>query len=171
MRPDTVLETERLRMRRLRADDADALYRVFADPYARRFYPQMEAREQVAAWIDWNLRNYAEHGFGLWALEPRDEPRLIGDCGLTYQEVEGRQQLEIGWHVLASERRKGFATEAARAALAYAVREVAAGLVCSIVRPDNQASCAVAARVHRERREFVKGGRPALLFYTRREGA
>jgi RimJ/RimL family protein N-acetyltransferase len=164
----SVIETERLVLRRFTPADLDALYEVFADPGARRFYPEMVAREKVLAWIEWNLRNYDETGFGLWAMEPRGESRLIGDCGLTWQEVEGRQELEIGWHLLAADRGKGYATEAARACLAYAFRELAPPLVCSIVRPDNAAPCAVAGRVHQERREFVKSGGPATLFFTER---
>jgi RimJ/RimL family protein N-acetyltransferase len=163
-----VIETDRLVLRRFTLADVDALYEVFADPAARRFYPEMVAREKVLAWIEWNLRNYADTGFGLWAMEPRGEPRLIGDCGLTWQEVEGRQELEIGWHLHAAERGKGYATEAARACLAYAFRTLDPPLVCSIVRPDNAASCTVAGRVHRHQRDFVKSGRPALLFFTER---
>jgi len=164
-----VIETARLVLRRYTPADLDALCEVFADAEARRFYPDMVAREKVLGWIEWNLRNYDETGFGLWAMEPRGESRLIGDCGLTYQVVEGRQELELGWHLHAAERGRGYATEAARACLAYAFRELDPPLVCSIVRPDNTASCAVADRVHRDRREFVKSGRPALLFFTERE--
>jgi RimJ/RimL family protein N-acetyltransferase len=163
-----VIETARLVLRRYTPADLDALYEVFADPEARRFYPEMVAREKVLGWIEWNLRNYGETGFGLWAMEPRGEARLIGDCGLTWQEVDGRQELELGYHLLATERGKGYATEAARACLAYAFRKLDPPLVCSIVRPDNIASCAVAGRIHRDRREFLKSGRPALLFFTER---
>jgi len=73
---------------------------VFADPYARRFYPQMADRANVRAWIEWNLRNYAEFGFGLWAMQLKETGQFIGDTGLTYQDVEGRRELEIGYHVM-----------------------------------------------------------------------
>jgi len=161
-----VIETERLSLRRYTLADLDALCEVFSDSYARRFYPEMLARERVLGWIEWNLRNYEETGFGLWAMEPRGETRLIGDCGLTYQEVEGRRELEIGYHLHEGERGKGYATEAARACLAYAFRELDVPLVCSIVAPENTASCAVAGRVHRSRKDFVKAGRPAIFFFT-----
>ena len=57
------------------------------------------------------------YGFGLWALELKTTGASIGDCGLTYQDVEGSPQLEVGYHVMQRERRKGYATEAARACL------------------------------------------------------
>jgi RimJ/RimL family protein N-acetyltransferase len=163
-----ILQTERLRLRAYtQADEAD-LFDVFADPYARRFYPEMEEHAKVWAWIEWNLANYHEFGFGLWAVELKVGDQFVGDCGLTYQDVEGRRELEIGYHVIQRERGKGYATEAARACLEFGFRRTPCETICSIVRPANSASCTVATRVHTARREFMKGGQPAVLFYTTR---
>ena len=163
-----IIETERLRLRRYVPEDAEALYDVFADPYARRFYPRMANRKNIAGWISWNLRVYEAFGFGLWVIEPRDDPRLIGDCGLTYQDVEGAELLEIGYHTHAAERGKGYATEAARAVLTYALNDLGAEFVCSKVHPENTASRAVAGRVHDHRRDYLKAGERRLLYFTER---
>src|SRR3977135_3064125 len=118
---NAVIETTRLRLRPYTRDDIEPLRAVFADAYARRFYPLMSEAERLAGWIESNLANYERYGVGLWALELRGEPgRLIGDCGLTYQDVEGRRELELGWHLLESERGRGYATEAAQACLRFA---------------------------------------------------
>ena len=61
-----VPEADRLRLRPYSLDDERALYEVFADPYARTFYPEMADSHNVRAWIEWNLRNYDEFGFGLF---------------------------------------------------------------------------------------------------------
>src|SRR5215831_19240949 len=66
---EVVPEADRLRMRPYSLDDERALYEVFADPYARTFYPEMADSKNVRAWIEWNIRNYDELGFGLWAVE------------------------------------------------------------------------------------------------------
>lgn len=161
-----IIHTERLRLRRYTPDDADPLFEVFADPYARRFYPRMADRDMVADWIALNLRNYDDFGFGLWAVEPLGEARLIGDCGLTWQPVEGKKLLEIGYHIHAAERGRGFATEAAKAALTHARDRIGANFVCSIVHPDNTASGTVAGRVHSHRREYRNAGEARLLYYT-----
>jgi ribosomal-protein-alanine N-acetyltransferase len=165
---DEVLQTERLRLRAYTAADEAELFDVFADPYARRFYPEMADRSNVRAWIQRNLRNYDEFGFGLWAMELKAEGQFIGDGGLTYQDVEGRRELEIGYHVIERERGRGYATEAARACLNFGFTRTSCESICSIVRPSNTASCALAARIHTARREFTKTGRPALLFHTTR---
>jgi RimJ/RimL family protein N-acetyltransferase len=77
------LQTRRLNFRRHTLADHDAVFELFSDSYARRFYPQMAARDRARDWITWNLDNYERHGFGLWAIEARDDSRFVGDCGLT----------------------------------------------------------------------------------------
>ena len=163
-----VPQSERVRFRRYMLGDADALFHVFADPYARRFYPQMEVPAKVLKWIEWNLDNYERYGFGLWALED-EAGKFLGDCGLTYQEVELRKELEIGYHVIEGERGKGYATEAARACLDYGLTNTPAAMICSIVDPRNAASIAVAARIHTFRRDFLRPNGLRHLFYTLRD--
>ena len=164
-----ILGTERLRLRAYTSADEADLFDVFADPYARRFYPEMEDRGKVRAWIEWNLRNYDEFGLGLWAIELKEGGGLIGDCGLTFQEVEGRRELEVGYHLIERERGNGYATEAARTCLDFGFTRTSCESICSVVRPGNTTSRAVAARIHTARREFTKCGQVALLFNTTRQ--
>lgn len=138
-------------MRELVLDDAPALFEVFSDPAARGLYPAMAERAHVDAWIERNLRRYAEQGFGLWALVLRETGEMVGDCGLTLQELEGRDQLEVGWHVRADLRGRGLATEAGRACLDWGLAETDWPRVISLVHVDNPASAAVARKVHRAR--------------------
>lgn len=162
-------ETDRLFFRPLAYDDEAALYEMFADAYARKFYPQMDQREKVRRWIDWNLENYQRFQFGLWALILKKTGALIGDCGLTYQDVEGREELEVGYHLIEAARGKGYATEAAAACLYFGFRNTGCELICSTVRPDNLASRAVAGRVHHQMRQFQRTDQTLLLFWTTRE--
>jgi RimJ/RimL family protein N-acetyltransferase len=160
--------SDRIRLREYTIADEAELFEVFADPYARMFYPQMADRANVKAWIVWNLRNYDEFGFGLWLMELKAESRVIGDCGLTYQEVSGRPELEVGYHVVERARGRGYATEAARACLDFGFTHTSCETIFSIVKPLNVASCKVAARIHVARREFLNGDTAAVAFYTMR---
>ncbi|MEI5680566.1 MULTISPECIES: GNAT family N-acetyltransferase [unclassified Mesorhizobium] len=162
-------ETERLILREFRADDASDLLTVFADDYARRFYPEMTTEAAAAEWIGRNLERYAEHGFGLWAVIEKSTGRLIGDCGLTWQDAGGQPLLEIGYHIAPDRRCHGFALEAARACLATAFAATSEPEIGSIVAPENSASMSVARRLHRERRSYVNSrGLDRFLFFTRR---
>ena len=161
-----VHQTPRLGMRRYVAEDAEALRPVFADPYAAMFYPAMNTTEALERWINWNLKNYDDYGFGLWALELLDSSLFIGDAGITFQTVEGVRILEIGWHVHPAFRSLGYATEAAQACLAFGFSNLQAHTLSSIVDPANAASIKVATRVHASQREYQGKHGPMLLFGT-----
>jgi RimJ/RimL family protein N-acetyltransferase len=161
--------TERLILREFRADDAADLLTVFADDYARRFYPEMITEAAAAEWIGRNLKRYVEHGFGLWAITEKSSGRLIGDCGPTWQDVGGPSLLEIGYHIAPDRRGHGFALEAARACLATAFASTRESEIGSIVAPENNASKSVARRLHLEMRRYVNArGLDRFLFFTRR---
>jgi RimJ/RimL family protein N-acetyltransferase len=161
--------TDRICLRPYRlADDAEVA-EMFADPRARRFYPDMAGPDKAAGWIQWNLDNYATYGFGLWVIEHREAGSFLGDCRLTYQHVETQRMLEVGYHVQEQHRGRGYATEAGRACIAYAFDELDAPLVCSILDPANTVSLAVAARLHASRRTFTKAdGQRMWLYWSER---
>ena len=116
-----------------------------------------------AGWIEWNRRNYVEHGFGLWVIETHDGG-FVGDCGLTMQEVEGDWMVEVGWHVQAPLRRQGYAAEAA-SAVRTAARDAGVEHLIAIIRPDNVASQGVARKIGLVlEREIHKNGREAMVF-------
>ncbi|WP_454850037.1 GNAT family N-acetyltransferase [Promicromonospora soli] len=107
--------TARLRFREMSDDDLDRMSALLGDPEVMRFYPAPKTRAQAQSWIDWNVRNYAEHGFGLWVVETHDG-EFVGDCGLTWQTVGGERHVEVGYHVRAELQGRGLATELRRRA-------------------------------------------------------
>ena len=141
------IETRRLILRELSLDDLEPLHAVLSDPVAMQHYPKPFDREMTRKWIEWNLDNYAKHGFGLWAVVHREEERLIGDCGLTIQQVDGVGELEIGYHILRSHWGKGYATEGAAACRDYVFKNLKKDRVISWMTPENLASRRVAEKV------------------------
>lgn len=143
---------------------------MFADPQARRFYPDFGEPGRADAWIAWNLDNYAAHGLGLWVIENRDDGSFLGDCGFTFQQVEGEAWLEVGYHLQEPHRGHGYATEAGRACVAYAFDVVGAPRVCSVIHPDNTASIRVASRLHEFDRTFInQKGETTVLYWSLRQ--
>lgn len=144
--------TSRLRFRLLVPEDARETLRFFADPDARRFYPALTDEAAALDRLQRNGELYAEHGFGLWGLELAESGELVGDCGLTLQEVDGIAELEVGWHVRADLRGRGLATEAGRACLEHGFRVTDRDRIISLIHEENAASEAVARKVHARRR-------------------
>jgi len=141
-----VLETPRLALREFVPADADALARVISDPVAMRYFPMRFHRAAVEEWIDRNRRRYEATGHGLWAMELKSSGEMIGDCGITLQEVDGERMLEIGYHLRRDLWGQGLATEAARACREHGFMHLHAAFLISLIRPENEASRRVAER-------------------------
>lgn len=110
-----ILETERLFLREMTMDDFDALYAVLSDAEIMQHYPYTFDEERVRSWIERNMDRYKNDGFGLWAVCLKNTGEMIGDCGLTLQNIEGQILPEIGYHIRRDQQRKGYAKEAATA--------------------------------------------------------
>lgn len=156
---DDVLETDRLRLRPYREDDLDALATMFADPVHMRWYPATFSRADTQAWVDRQLERYRNDGFGLWIAEERDGAGFVGTVGPVRQEVEGRSEVEIGWHVRPGLKGRGYAVEGATAARSWAFERLEVNHVIALIRPQNEPSRRVAEKLgmHVDREVDFKG--------------
>jgi RimJ/RimL family protein N-acetyltransferase len=93
------------------------------------------------------LRSYREHGFGLWAAILKDSDEFAGQCGLVAQEVEGKDEVEIGYLFLRRFWGRGLATEAARACRDHGFDTLGYDRLVSLIDPGNLASRRVAEKV------------------------
>ena len=137
----SVLNTERLRLRQWRDDDRPAFAEMNADPAVARYLPSVLTRAQSDATLDRIVAHFAAHGFGLWAVEVRDGAELIGFTGLARPRFEAHFTpcVEIGWRLRSAAWGRGFATEAAHAALAFGFAQGLSEIV-SFTVPANQPS-------------------------------
>lgn len=149
MRPMTnkVLETERMVLRRMETADVDDLMGIFSDPVAMRYYPGTKSHQEAEEWVRRIQESYRDHGFGLWVAVLEDSGEFAGQCGLTVQEVRGRDEVEIGYLFLRKFWGRGLATEAARAARDHAFHTLGYERLVSLIDPGNLASRRVAEKV------------------------
>ncbi|GAA1714506.1 GNAT family N-acetyltransferase [Isoptericola hypogeus] len=138
--------TTRLRFREMNPADLDEMAALLGDPVVMAYYPVPKTRQEAAAWIAWSRECYTEHGHGLWLIETYDGD-FVGDCGLTWQQVNGAPRLEVGYHVRTARQGLGYATEAAAACRDFARDVLGAGELVAIVHPDNVASRRVAEKI------------------------
>jgi ribosomal-protein-alanine N-acetyltransferase len=141
------LETERLVLRPFTMDDVDGIHEVLGDAEIMTYYPAPFTRAKSRQWVEWNLANYRDHGYGLWVLESKETGRLVGDCGLIPQTVDGTREVEVGWHVHRTRQRQGLATEAARECIRHAGAELGLTRMISLIRPENVPSRRVAEKL------------------------
>ena len=167
--PDSILETERLSLREMTRDDLPALRAILQDPVVMTAYEGAFSEAEVEQWLVKQQLRYAHDGFGLWAVLDKVTGKMIGQCGLTMQDANGRQVVEVGYLFRRDHWHRGYATEAARACKRYAFDVLDEDEVFSIIRDNNLASQAVARRNGMEPRGmFVKHYRgvemPHIIF-------
>lgn len=164
--PGFVLETPRLVLRRFVAADAPLVAAIFEDVDARRFYPDMHRLENGERWVRRNLDRYDIDGIGLWAVIEKETGAFAGDAGLMFQPLAGVVEVEVGYHIHAAFRGRGYATEAAAACMARGFELHGFPRIISLVHIDNEASKRVASRIHAQVRDGLHRGMPHLVFST-----
>ena len=121
-------------------NDFEALYAVLADPAVMQHYPYTFDEARVREWIERNMNRYKENGFGLWAVCLNSTGEMIGDCGLTLQNIEGEMLPEIGYHIRADKQHNGYAKEAAVAVRDWAFKNTDYPALYSYCKYTNVAS-------------------------------
>jgi len=143
------LRTDRLRLRRWLPGDRDPFAALNADPRVAEHLPKRLSRKEsdsLAARIE---AHFDEHGFGLWAVEVCGVAPFIGFVGLSVPGFEAHFTpcVEIGWRLGAAHWGYGYATEGARAALAFAFEVLGLEEIISFTVPANARSRRVMERI------------------------
>lgn len=150
------IETRRLILREMMPEDHDALYAVLAGSDIMQHYPYTFDEARVRNWIRRNMERYRVFGFGLWAVCLRSTGEMIGDCGLTMQNIGGTILSEIGYHIAKTHQRQGYAKEAAHAVRDWAFAHTPFKMVFSYIKKANIPSSATArANEMTLRKEFT----------------
>ncbi len=142
-----VIETDRLLLREYTHEDFPTVFEIFSDPETMQHYPRPFDEKRTKNWIEWNLQNYKEYGFGLWAVVLKKTDDFIGDCGLTIQNIDGALLPEIGYHINKKYWQRGFGSEAARAVRDWAFEHTAYDCLYSYMKYTNIGSYSTAIAV------------------------
>jgi RimJ/RimL family protein N-acetyltransferase len=141
------LDTQRLLLRGFREEDLDAYADMCGNAEVMRYVAAGKPLTREESWRNmamivghWQLR-----GYGMWAVEERSSGEMIGRIGCW--KPEGWIDFEIGWTIRQAFWGRGFATEAARAAMDYAFEKLERSHVISLIRPQNIASIRVAQKL------------------------
>jgi RimJ/RimL family protein N-acetyltransferase len=162
---ETVLETERLRLRAFRGEDLDAYASMCADPEVMQYLGTGVTLGRADAWrsIAGILGHWKLLGYGMFAVERRDNGAFIGRVG--FLDPPDWPGFELGWVLGREHWGQGFAQEAARRALAFAFDELRRDRVISLIRPANARSIRVAEALgERLAREIELLGSKALVY-------
>jgi RimJ/RimL family protein N-acetyltransferase len=145
----TDLTTDRLVLRQWKDSDYEPYAALNADPVVMEYFPAVLTRAESDAMVDRVKASLEERGFGLWAVEVRETGRFIGFTGLSVPTFEAPflPGIEIGWRLAKAAWGNGYATEAARAALAHGFGPAGLAEVLSWTASINKPSQRVMERI------------------------
>jgi len=157
-----VIHTQRLLLRQWRDDDLDAFAELNADPEVMRHFPRTLSRAESDTLVARQRTLIAERGWGLWAVDAPEG--FIGFVGLSEPRFEAHftPAVEVGWRLAQRGWRKGYATEAARAAIAYGFGELGLDEIVSFTYVGNVRSRGVMERLGMTRDEADDFEHPLL---------
>jgi len=166
----TVLETERLFLRRFTVDDAPFILTLLNEPSFLRYIGDKQVRNLHDARqyiLNGPVASYERHGFGLCLVELRESHAPIGMCGLLKREE--LPDPDIGFALLPDFWSKGFAFESAAAVLQDAGERLSLERLLAITSLDNEASIKLLERLGFSFEGILKlsPDREPVKFFTR----
>jgi RimJ/RimL family protein N-acetyltransferase len=165
-----LVETKRLKLRGHRLEDFIHCAAIWADPIVTRYIGGKPFSEEET-WA--RFLRYAGHwsllGFGYWAIEEKETGDFVGELGFADFKRDLEPSIkgmpELGWVLASRAHGKGYATEAARAAVAWGETHFGKALTVCIIHPENLASIRVAEKCgYKEARRTTYKGHATVVF-------
>ena len=159
-----MLETKRLKIRKMIQTDLDSLYKLLSNEQVMRFSVNGPySREKTEQYLSDTLYYYNKSKLSMWAITEKNDDVLIGICG--FMSLNGsNEQFEIAYRILPSFQGNGFATEAAIAVRDYALKCKVNHFV-AFIEKENVSSIKVAEKIGMKfSKEETYKGIPAILY-------
>ncbi len=137
------LHTAHLDLRAWSAEDAPALFAILQEDGILQYFPNPKPppRSKADDYIAHHLADWAQYGYGHWAVVIPADGCVVGWCGLEY--LPELQQTEVAYLLSKQLWGRGYATEAAVAAVRFGFESARLPAIIGLVHPDNLASIRV----------------------------
>ncbi|MBN3526741.1 GNAT family N-acetyltransferase [Paenibacillus apiarius] len=163
MKSFPILETDRLRLRQLRAEDAQELYHYFSQDEVTQYYDlesfvEMRQAEELIA--NWNRRYEEQQGIR-WGITYKPDDVIIGTCGF-HNWFKDHRKAEIGYELTPEYWRQGIMTEAIAQVMKFGFEEMGLHRIEAFIDPDN-----ISSRKLLEKAGLREEGRLRECFYEK----
>ncbi|WP_203333881.1 GNAT family N-acetyltransferase [Planococcus beigongshangi] len=144
-----IFESERLGFRRWKDDDREGFAEMNANPEVMEFFPDTLTKDESDKLIERFEQHTEEKGFGIWAVERKEDGAFIGFIGLLEVGFDAGfpGAVEIGWRLDNKFWKRGYAAEGAKATLDYAFKILDMNEICSFTAQTNKPSEMVMQRI------------------------
>jgi len=127
-------------LRKLTQEDLPDLCEMLQDEDVMYAWEHTFSLQQVKEWLDKQLKRYENTGIGLLAVVDMKTNEIVGQIGLVWGDIEGREILELAYMLKKTQWGKGFAVEGSKACLDYAFNMMNVDKVYAPIRLENKAS-------------------------------
>lgn len=142
-------QSERLIYRPLVTDDFEEWMAFFSEPKVARFLGMDATKSQkelTEGWFKLAMHRYDNDLGGMNVLEHKETGKIVGQCGILVQELDGEPAIEIGYSLIPEYWGHGYATEAAQKCRDFAFENNISDTLISIIHENNSPSVKVALR-------------------------
>lgn len=143
----TEIRTDRLFLRRFCKEDLEDYARIMCDYEVGKWFPKGDSYtpEEAKRSLNNILEHWDEHGFGIWAVTDKEKRVLLGRCGLNL--ISETAEIEVDFVLARESWGKGYATEAAKAALSWGFNVLKLDRIIALAKPENVASRRVIEKI------------------------
>lgn len=140
MTDNRTLHTPKLTLRPLETADPPAQHRIYQIEGVLSYFPPTSPPplDKVERWIAGQEKHWQEHGYGNWGVVPQGATQIIGWAGLQF--LPELDETEVGFLLSPEHWGKGYATQAAHAALQFGFNHIQLDHIIALVHPENRAS-------------------------------
>jgi [ribosomal protein S5]-alanine N-acetyltransferase len=168
------IETERLLLRRMRLDDAEAMFAYASDPEVTRYVPwdTHHSIEDSESFLTFAIEGYERGDFGGWGVVLKDSGVFIGTCGLDAGYAPEHARAELGYVLSREHWGKGLMLEAVRAVIRFGFGRIGLNRIEARCIAENTASARVMEKAGMtyegtlREREFIKGAYRDMKLYS-----
>ena len=168
------LETERLLLRKMRLDDAEAMFAYASDPEVTRYvlWDTHRSIEDSESFLSFATEGYERGDFGGWGVVLKDDGAFIGTCGLDAGYAPEHARAELGYVLSREHWGKGLMPEAVRAIIRFGFGRMQLNRIEARCIAENTASARVMEKAGMtyegtlREREFIKGAYRDMKLYS-----
>lgn len=148
-KPNIILETKRLLLRRFVINDLDGLFEFYSDPDVVKYIPDApRTYEETKGELEWFMNGHPRFPeLGLWATIDKETNQFIGRCGLLPWTIDGQKEVEVAFAFSKEYWRQGLGTEVAQALVHYGFEHLQLSRLICLIDHENQASIKVATKI------------------------
>lgn len=166
--PMTICETKRLMVREMSKRDIVSLYDIYKGNVLKFVEPLYEYEKEVEFTEKYIENMYGYYGYGLWILERKSDRKIIGRAGLSNRNVDGVNEIELGYIIGEEFQQNGYAYEACEAIIRFGFENIGADRIIACIDKNNAPSIGLAHKLKFTGLSSDEES-PMLIFYRLRD--